>query len=71
MNKERAHDALRMLSEVAEEREHDLLSYSATKNVESDDEGGSECPIFETFYASGGSESIMKMCNFTLSEFRH
>ena len=69
--KQKAHDALRMLSKFAAEREHDLLSYPATKIVESDDEGGSECPIFETFYASGCSESGMKMCKFTLSEFRH
>lgn len=48
-HKERAHDTLRMLSEVAAEREHDLLSYLSIKYVESDDEGGPKCPIFETF----------------------
>ena len=69
MNQVRAEDGLRTLSELAAEREHAILQYPSTIIVESDVEAGSECPIFDTFHGSGSSESILKTCNLTPSEF--
>ena len=70
MESSRAEDALRILSEVATEREHDILRYSANITEDSDDEVDAASPIFDLFYNVGGNESIMKMTNFTAPEFR-
>ena len=70
MNSARAEDALRLLGEIAAEREHELSNYPTTREQESDTEADEESPIFNSFYNSGGSESIMKMTNFTPNEFR-
>ena len=70
MNDSRAQDALRLLSEVAAEREHDLQQYSANNHDSSDEEYDAESPIFDSFYNAGGNDSIRKMTNFTALELR-
>ena len=70
MNTSRAQDALRILSDVAAEREHKLIQFSASRADESDDEADAESPIFDSFYNVGGNESILKITNFTAPEFR-
>lgn len=70
MNLERAQDALRILAEQAVEKTHQLSTYSVTPNQESDNEADSESPVVDSFYEFGGNDSILKMTNFTLPEFR-
>ena len=70
MNNSRAQDALRLLREVAADREHDLLQYSISTQEDSDDEADSESPIFDSFYTVQGNEAILQMTNFTAPEFR-
>ena len=55
MNNARAHDALRILSEAAAEREHDLLHHSPNRSPDSDDEADAESPILDSFYDVGGN----------------
>ena len=68
-----AYDAtrdLRLLEDAAIERQTTLAEYDrASAPVESDDENDSDCPIFDLFYDSGGSRSIVKMTNFTPRKF--
>ncbi len=59
-----------MLAEQAAEREHELSTFSTSREQPSDDDVDTESPIMDAFYNSGGSEGIMKMINFTPAEFR-
>jgi len=70
MNAGRAEDALRILGEQAADRDHEISAFSALRSQDSDDESDAECPIIDSFYGSGGNQAILKMCNFTLPEFR-
>ena len=70
MNTARAQDALRILSQVAAERNHEMHRYSPTRHEECDDESEAESPIFDSFYSARGNEAILKMTNFTSAEFR-
>ena len=70
MNSSQARVALRMLSEIATELEHGLSKHSSTRTQDYDNEADDESPIFDSFYATGGNESIMKMPDFTAPEFR-
>ncbi len=70
MNAVRAEDALRILSEQAAEREHQLSTYSSTKTDDLVDNVEAECPIFDSFHQSGGHGAILKMSNFAPFEFR-
>ena len=70
MNNARAHDALRVLSEFAAQRNHEMLKYSPNRPEESDDESDADSPIFDSFYNVGGNESILSLTNFTSAEFR-
>ncbi len=70
MDSNRVNQVLTQLSERSTDLEHGLLRFSSTREVESDEEAGDESPIFDSFYNSGGSESIAKMIKFTPTEFR-
>ena len=70
MNNSRAQDTLRLLCEVASDREHDLLQYSTSIREDSDNEADAETPNFYSFYSVGGNESELTMTNFTAPEFR-
>ncbi len=70
MDSNRVNQFLTQLSERFTDRKHELLRFSSTREVESDEEAGAESPIFDSFYNSGGSEAIVKMTNFTPAEFR-
>lgn len=60
----------RRLADVAQTRAKDVGQYDrAERVVSSDDEADSECPIFESFYNTGGSTAILNMTNFTCREF--
>lgn len=58
-------DALRLLADAAADREHELNCYSAQPdNEDSDEDNGSDCPVFDKFYENGGSAAISAMTNF-------
>ena len=65
MNASRADDALRLLSERAAEREHVLPQFSPTRHVEPDHAVDAESPILNSFYQTGGNDSIMRMTNLS------
>ena len=56
--------------EVAAERQNQLSAYSLTRSDDFDTEADFECPIFNSFYDPGRADAILKMTNFTPSEFR-
>lgn len=65
-----AANALAQLAEVHDDRNAELNQYAANRDpVESDDENDSPTPIFDAFYNSGGSATILAMTNFTPQEF--
>lgn len=59
-----------LLSEAAGELENNLNEYpNEPEQIDTDEENGSECPIFDRFYESGGSSAIESMINFDPAEF--
>ncbi len=70
MNAGRVGDALRILSEQAAEREHQLSAYPSTSREERDNDVDAPSPIFYSFYNSGGNDAILKMTNFAPFEFQ-
>ena len=64
MESRRTGDALRILREVANDREHNLLRYYANRTEDSDDEADEESPIFDCFYNVRENKSIIKITNF-------
>ena len=70
MDRNAAASGLRLLCEALEDREREIGEYPTSHEEVSDDEADAESPVFDSFYSAGGSEGIMKMTNFTPSEFR-
>ena len=69
MDSTRAQEVLCQLEERAVEREVPLSAYSSNRNCDSDEEVDASSPIFYSFLASSGAEGVVKICNFTPSEF--
>lgn len=65
-----AANSLRLLADMAIERETDLVRYNRQADIEStDEECDSLCPIFDTFYEEGGGEAIRSMKCFDSTNF--
>ena len=65
-----ATSALNLLFEVALHRQKEINSYDSVRDQgRSDEENDSPCPYFDQFFANGGNQAIMDMCNFFASEF--
>lgn len=65
-----AAQGLLLLAEAHDERESALEEYAPEpEQQDTDEENDSECPIFDSFYESGGSAGITKMINFDPKEF--
>jgi len=65
-----AAESLQLLAETAAEREGDLKRYEITPDLsDTGEEADSDCPIFDSFYFAGGSQSIIQMKNFDVREF--
>lgn len=63
--------ALRLLAEAAESREADFDQYSVIPQLDdSDEESDSDSPYMDQIMRSAGSEGILKMCNFSITEFQ-
>ena len=66
-----AQNALHMVGEAAVHRTNDLEAYPMEDlKSDTDDESDSSTPTYDSFYQSGGSPAILKMCNFAPDEFQ-
>lgn len=59
-----------MLSDIAAERVYEISQYSSTSTPDSNNEADDESPVFDSFYATGRNEPIVKISNLTAPEFR-
>ena len=67
---ESAANTLRLLADVAVERENDLEQFSSSPDQRSsDEETDSRSPLFDTFYNQGGAAAIVSMANYDPSQF--
>ena len=60
---ERANKSLQTLAELAIERENELQNYSDPIPPPSDDDNGTDAPIFDQYYNAHGSQGIVEMIN--------
>ncbi len=64
--------AFKVSGQLYEMREEDLADIPTNSiHDESDVENDSSSPLYNSFYANGGSQILMEMCNFNFSEFEH
>ena len=58
-------NSLSLLAEAAAAHREDIDQYQAeSAAADSDEENGSQCPIFDMYYNNGGSASIISLTNF-------
>lgn len=63
-------NALKFLGEKDINRQADFQQYNCERDVDSsDDEAASACPVFDTLYKQGGSDSIKPMTKFNPCQF--
>lgn len=68
---EQATAALQTLADAAATRQSELQQFpNSPQRPDSDEDNDSPSPIFEQFYASGGSAAIVQMTNLDVSEFQ-
>ncbi len=60
--------AMEQLSQLSQARESELAPYADATDSSSDEEE-SDSPLMDRFTATGGSEAILKITNFSLAEF--
>lgn len=61
--------ALKVLAQLREKREEEMAGLPTDAiHDESDVENDSLSPIFDRFYANGGSQTLMEMSNFNLTK---
>ena len=64
LTSENAAAALVALSSVAIERRNELEQYSEGRPADSDEDSGSDAPVFDAFYDQDGARAIIEMTNF-------
>ena len=57
--------ALQHLSTAAIDRRNELEEFDGVHLENSDEENGSDAPIFDKFYEEGGAAAILEMTNFS------
>ncbi len=64
--------ALKVLGDIQEKRDEEIAKYpSEAIHEESDIESDSKSPLFDRFYANGGSKTLLQMTNFNCREIDH
>lgn len=64
--------ALRVLGELQEKRDEEMAKFASEAiHEESDIESDSTSPLFDSFYANGGSKTLLQMTNFNAREIDH
>ncbi len=64
--------ALKVLGDIQEKRDEEIAKYSSEAiHDESDIESDSKSPLFDRFYANGGSKTLLQMTNFNCREIDH
>ena len=71
MDRSKAASGLQMLCKALEDREREISEYPTSPTEFSDDEADAKCPVFDTFYSTGGSDGILKMTSYSPVEFRN
>ena len=66
MNPSRAVEAL---SDITNRHVDDIENHIDDEVLDTDEENDSNCPIYDSFYNDGGSQSIKAMCNFDSTQF--
>lgn len=62
-------EIIAQLNEANQAHVSEIVSRANDIHESSDEEEGSNSPIFDSFYKDGGSNAIKGMCNFTAGEF--
>ena len=61
--------AVQAFSDITNRHVIDIFDHINDDVVASDDDNDSNCPIYDTFYNDGGSQSVKAMYNFNSTQF--
>ena len=64
-----AAQTLQLLSTAAIERRNELELYDTAPLEDTDEDNGTDLPIYDQFYDQGGSRAIVEMINFSPAQF--
>ena len=64
-----AAQALQLLATASNDRRNELDAFEDERPEDSDEDNGTDAPIFDRFYEQGGAKVIVEMTNFNPAQF--